>query len=60
MLADAAVRGAVDELRGLKESVIIGKLIPVGTGCRSQVRPESQLPTDGGRGGAASADQWRR
>ncbi|NPV07187.1 MAG: DNA-directed RNA polymerase subunit beta' [Anaerolineae bacterium] len=32
VLADAAVRGAVDELRGLKESVIIGKLIPVGTG----------------------------
>jgi DNA-directed RNA polymerase subunit beta' len=32
VLADAAVRGAADELRGLKESVIIGKLIPVGTG----------------------------
>ncbi|MGI6209431.1 MAG: DNA-directed RNA polymerase subunit beta', partial [Anaerolineae bacterium] len=45
VLADAAVRGAVDELRGLKESVIIGKLIPVGTGLRARLGPESQLPT---------------
>jgi DNA-directed RNA polymerase subunit beta' len=32
VLTDAAVRGAKDSLRGLKENVIIGKLIPVGTG----------------------------
>jgi DNA-directed RNA polymerase subunit beta' len=32
VLTDAAVRGKVDHLRGLKENVIIGKLIPVGTG----------------------------
>jgi len=32
VLTDAAVRGAKDHLRGLKENVIIGKLIPVGTG----------------------------
>ncbi len=32
VLTDAAVRGAKDNLRGLKENVIIGKLIPVGTG----------------------------
>jgi len=32
VLTDAAVRGARDVLRGLKENVIIGKLIPVGTG----------------------------
>ncbi len=32
VLTDAAVRGAKDTLRGLKENVIIGKLIPVGTG----------------------------
>jgi len=32
VLIDAAVRGAVDRLRGLKENVIIGKLIPAGTG----------------------------
>jgi len=32
VLIDAAVRGAVDHLQGLKENVIIGKLIPAGTG----------------------------
>jgi DNA-directed RNA polymerase subunit beta' len=32
VLIDAAVTGRVDYLRGLKENVIIGKLIPVGTG----------------------------
>ncbi len=32
VLIDAAVSGKVDHLRGLKENVIIGKLIPAGTG----------------------------
>ena len=32
MLTEAAIRGKVDHLRGLKENVIIGKLIPAGTG----------------------------
>ena len=32
MLADAAVQGKVDHLRGLKENVIMGRLIPAGTG----------------------------
>ena len=32
ILINAAVRGAVDNLRGLKENVIIGRLIPAGTG----------------------------
>jgi DNA-directed RNA polymerase subunit beta' len=32
ILADAAIRGKVDELYGLKENVIIGGLIPAGTG----------------------------
>ena len=31
-LTDAAIRGKVDHLEGLKENVIIGKLIPAGTG----------------------------
>jgi len=34
VLTDAAVRGRVDQLRGLKENVILGKLIPVGSGFR--------------------------
>jgi DNA-directed RNA polymerase subunit beta' len=38
VLTDAAVRGAKDILRGLKENVIIGKLIPVGTGFGSRRR----------------------
>jgi DNA-directed RNA polymerase subunit beta' len=32
VLAGAAIEGKVDFLRGLKENVIIGKLIPAGTG----------------------------
>jgi DNA-directed RNA polymerase subunit beta' len=32
VLIKASLRGAVDKLRGLKENVIIGKLVPVGTG----------------------------
>ncbi len=32
VLTDASVRGAVDELNGLKENVISGRLIPAGTG----------------------------
>ncbi len=32
VLTDAAVRGALDHLRGLKENVIMGRLIPAGTG----------------------------
>jgi len=42
VLTDAAVRGATDSLRGLKENVIIGKLIPVGTGFRARLEAERQ------------------
>jgi DNA-directed RNA polymerase subunit beta' len=34
VLADAAVHGSVDNLLGLKENVIFGKLIPAGTGLK--------------------------
>jgi DNA-directed RNA polymerase subunit beta' len=34
VLTDAATNGKIDHLRGLKENVIIGKLIPAGTGMR--------------------------
>jgi DNA-directed RNA polymerase subunit beta' len=34
VLTDAAIKGKVDRLIGLKENVIIGKLIPAGTGMR--------------------------
>ena len=32
MLTDAAIKGKIDHLVGLKENVIIGKLIPAGSG----------------------------
>ena len=35
ILAEAAISGQVDHLYGLKENVIIGKLIPAGTGIKS-------------------------
>ena len=34
VLTEAAVKGKIDPLVGLKENVIIGKLIPAGTGMR--------------------------
>ena len=34
VLTDAAIKGKSDELVGLKENVIIGKLIPTGTGMK--------------------------
>jgi DNA-directed RNA polymerase subunit beta' len=32
VLTEAAVTGKIDDLRGLKENVIVGRLIPAGTG----------------------------
>ena len=37
VLSEAAVRGKRDELQGLKENVIVGHLIPAGTGMRKYV-----------------------
>jgi len=36
VLIDAAITGKVDHLRGLKENVIIGRLIPCGTGFKEK------------------------
>ena len=46
VLTDAAIKGKSDPLLGLKENVIIGKLLPSGTGmkCYSDVQV---LPTTG-------------
>ena len=48
VLTDAATKGKVDSLRGLKENVIIGKLIPAGTGMKiySDVPMNSDYMTD--------------
>ena len=34
VLSEASIRGKADDLRGLKENVIVGHLIPAGTGLR--------------------------
>ena len=34
MLTEAAIKGRIDPLIGLKENVLIGKLIPAGTGMK--------------------------
>jgi DNA-directed RNA polymerase subunit beta' len=36
VLIEASLRGEEDLLRGLKENVIIGKLVPIGTGLSSK------------------------
>ncbi len=53
VLTEASVRGARDELIGLKENVIVGRLIPAGTGLayheeRKRKRHESLLAGEGG------------
>lgn len=44
VLISASTEGKVDALRGLKENVIIGKLIPVGTGYDSSIVTPRPLP----------------
>jgi DNA-directed RNA polymerase subunit beta' len=39
VLIENAIKGGVDSLRGLKENVIIGRLIPAGTGFRDRIIP---------------------
>jgi DNA-directed RNA polymerase beta' subunit len=36
VLTEAAITGKIDYLRGLKENVVIGKLIPAGTGAEAR------------------------
>lgn len=53
VLTDAAIKGKVDKLLGLKENVIIGKLIPAGTGMNRYrsiqfEEPENDLPASKG------------
>ena len=48
VLTEAAIKGKVDNLIGLKENVIIGKLIPAGTGMKrySNVKLDTDLAAD--------------
>jgi DNA-directed RNA polymerase subunit beta' len=59
VLTDAAIKGKVDPLVGLKENIIIGKLIPAGTGMRRykniQINTD-YLPLEGAFTGMDSDD----
>ncbi|MBC8531617.1 DNA-directed RNA polymerase subunit beta' [Gehongia tenuis] len=46
VLTDAAIKGKVDPLVGLKENVIIGKLIPAGTGMKRYKDIEVEVKED--------------
>jgi len=63
VLAGAAIEGKVDNLYGLKENVIIGKLIPAGTGFhtyqdRELVAPNSTLESQGALDTGALDDSY--
>ena len=51
VLTDAAIEGKVDQLLGLKENVIIGKLIPAATGLKQyryvEIKPSEKVPAVG-------------
>ena len=44
VLTEAALKGKVDHLAGLKENVIVGRLIPAGTGLRQYINAEISVP----------------
>ena len=46
ILTDAAIHGKVDHLNGLKEYVIIGKLIPAGTGAKRYQQTDYKLENE--------------
>ena len=48
VLTEAAIKGKVDHLVGLKENVIIGKLIPAGTGLKrySAIKLDTGMPEE--------------
>jgi DNA-directed RNA polymerase subunit beta' len=46
VLTEAAVSGKLDELRGLKENVIVGRLIPAGTGLTYHLDRSARMPVN--------------
>ncbi|MBN1295303.1 DNA-directed RNA polymerase subunit beta' [bacterium] len=65
VLTEAAVSGKVDRLRGLKENVVVGRLIPAGTGfrkykntaiCSPEEKSKSGKKTETVKGEAASSE----
>ena len=60
VLTEAAVRGMKDDLRGLKENVIVGRLIPAGTGSFYHLSRGARRPEDEPRRGGGFGDAGRR
>jgi len=56
VLTEAAVTGKVDDLRGLKENVIVGRLIPAGTGLAYHLERRKQRKALEEIGTAAEAE----
>ncbi len=56
VLTEASVRGLKDGLRGLKENVIVGRLIPAGTGSYFHARRRRNKATDDPRAGRGFMD----
>ena len=52
VLTEAAIQGKVDLLRGLKENVIMGRLIPAGTGVSDYAKAEIEIEEPEGPNGA--------
>jgi DNA-directed RNA polymerase subunit beta' len=50
VLTEASIKGQVDHLRGLKENVIMGRLIPAGTGVKQygtlDIQVETSMPDE--------------
>ncbi|MCE9688203.1 DNA-directed RNA polymerase subunit beta' [Shewanella sp. AS16] len=62
VLTEAAVGGKSDQLRGLKENVIVGRLIPAGTGyayhkTRNEARAQAAEPAEAPKITASEAEQ---
>ncbi len=55
VLTEASVNGKCDDLRGLKENVIVGRLIPAGTGLAYHEERRTQFHRPSGRSKAARA-----
>jgi DNA-directed RNA polymerase subunit beta' len=54
VLTEAAISGKIDYLRGLKENVIMGRLIPAGTGM--EYYRKIRIPEDVGEGAASNLE----
>jgi hypothetical protein len=59
VLTEAAISGKVDDLRGLKENVIMGRLIPAGTGLPAYKRLEVIVEDEDTSSVAAHAEPRR-